>query len=251
MRIDQAGFFLYLSLSLATAAYIKGDFGSGDLEHELALLDPYGTLDEEDFLNAFHLPNILDAVEKNKRSAALKQHQLDVLEANKMFLNGTQTWSARTYSFSDLPDDEFRASHTGLVERLTEGPDEESEKFFAQYKLNRASVPASYNSVELGYVSPVKDQGNCGSCVGFATLALVETCFKKSLGKFGDYSEQHLLDCAFNGDTVNGCQGASPQGYAKWLKEKDPKLASEKNYPYVAKKQTCRSDYTPFNQGRK
>ena len=122
--------------------------------------------------------------------------------------------------------------------------------FYSRLKYSRTSAPASYSAVELGYVSPVKDQGQCGSCVGFATLALVETCFKKSLGKFGDYSEQHLLDCAFNGGTVNGCQGASPQGYAQWLKEKDPKLASETNYPYTAKKQTCRTDYTPFNQGK-
>ena len=236
---------------MAAAANIKEAFSPGDLEHELALLDPYGTLEEEDFLEAFGLPNILDAEEKNKRSEALKQHQHDVLEANKMFLKGSQTWFARTYSFSDLTDDEFRASFTGLVSGLTDGAeDAESEMFYSQYKYSRATVPVSYSAVDLGHVSPVKDQGECGSCVGFATLALVETCFKKSVGKFGDYSEQHLLDCAFNGDTVNGCQGASPQGYAKWLKEKEPKLASETNYPYTAQKQTCRTDYTPFSQGK-
>ena len=251
MRIDQTSFLLFLSLSLATAAYIKGDVRERDLEDELALLDPFGSLAEDDFLKAFNLPSIFDTEEKNKRSEALKQHQHDVMEANKLYLNGPQSWFARTYSFSDLPDDEFKASFTGLLEGLTDGPDDESEEFYAQYKYTRASVPASYSSVDLGHVSPVKDQGDCGSCVGFATLALVETCFKKSLGKFGDYSEQHLLDCAFNGHTVNGCQGASPEGYAKWLKEKKPKLASETNYPYKAKKQTCRTDYTPFNQGRK
>ena len=250
MRIDQTCFFLFFSLSLATAAYIKGDVRLRDLEQELALLDPYGSLDEDDFLEAFHLPSIPDTDEKNKRSEALKQHQHDVMEANKMFLNGTQTWFAQTYSFADLTDDEFKKSFTGLLEGLTAGADEESEMFYAQYKYSRASVPASYSSVDLGYVSPVRDQGNCGSCVGFATLALVETCFKKSLGKFGDYSEQHLLDCAYNGDTVNGCEGAAPEGYAQWLKEKEPKLASETNYPYKAKRQTCRSDYTHFNQGK-
>ena len=250
MRLAQTFFFSGLSLSLAAAANIKEDFGLTDLEHELALLDPYGTLEEDDFLEAFDLPNILDTEEKNKRSEALKQHQHEVLEANKMFLNGTQTWFARTYSFSDLSDEEFQASFTGLVPELTDEADAESEMFYSQYKYSRAAVPASYSAVDLGHVSPVKDQGECGSCVGFATLALVETCFKKSVGKFGDYSEQHLLDCAFNGDTVNGCQGASPQGYAKWLKEKEPKLGSETNYPYTAKRGTCRTDYTPFNQGK-
>ena len=55
-------------------------------------------------------------------------------------------------------------------------------------------MPASYNSFTLGNVSPVKNQGDCGSCVAFATMALVEACFKKTVGEFGDYSEQLLLD---------------------------------------------------------
>ena len=60
-----------------------------------------------------------------------------------------------------------------------------------------SDLPASYDSVSQGHVSPVKNQGGCGSCVAFATMGLLETCFKKKVGEFGDYSEQHLLDCAY------------------------------------------------------
>ena len=56
-------------------------------------------------------------------------------------------------------------------------------------ETTRSDVPVSYNSVSLGLVSSVKNQGKCGSCADFATMALVETCFKKKVGVFEDYSE--------------------------------------------------------------
>ena len=112
-----------------------------------------------------------------------------------------------------------------------------------------SNLPASYDSVSLGHVSPVKNQGGCGSCVAFATMALVETCFKKTVNIFGDYSEQHLLDCAYGASGVYGCRGAWPSGYASWLTANKSKLASEETYPYTARVGTCRTDYEEFHQG--
>merc|ERR1739848_125572 len=57
------------------------------------------------------------------------------------------------------------------------------------------------------------------------------------------------MGCAFDGDLVNGCNGAAPHGYAKWLKEKKPKLAHETGYPYKATKQSCSTTYTQYYQG--
>ena len=39
-------------------------------------------------------------------------------------------------------------------------------------------------------------------------MALVETCFKKVTGKFGDYSEQQFVDCGYGQYGANGCNGA-------------------------------------------
>ena len=74
--------------------------------------------------------------------------------------------------------------------------------------MNRRGAPSSYSSVDKGDVSPVKNQKQCGSCVAFATIAVVETCFKKITGVFGDYSEQELVDCGYRKNMAMGCHGA-------------------------------------------
>ena len=61
--------------------------------------------------------------------------------------------------------------------------DEVSERHFDVYRYSRSTAPASYNAVTAGLVTSVKSQGTCGSCAAFATMATVETCFAKQLGK--------------------------------------------------------------------
>merc|ERR1712183_1268189 len=254
-------FLSLLMISAVFAASIDREDSMEDSMEELAEgINPFGSLDEDEFLEQFHKPAVDDPEEKEKRAKALKKHEHEVLENNEAFLAGNKTWFDEINEYSDLPEDEFEANHTGLIDnmerRFARGMynvplpyDAESERFFEAVRYDRTTVPASYNSVSLGNVSPVKNQGNCGSCVAFATMALVETCFKKSVGTFGDYSEQHFVDCAFDGDSVNGCNGAAPHGYAKWLKEKKPKLAHETTYPYKATKGSCSTTYKQFYQG--
>ena len=207
-------------------------------------------LTEEAFLEIFDLPPVDDPKERTRRGRTLKEHQQAVLQNNQLYLAGRRTWFEGINEFSDIPDDEFIANHTGLI--VKEDPEElDKETRLVIDESLMASLPASYDSVSLGHVSPVKKQGTCGSCVAFATISLVETCFKKTVGVFGDYSEQHLLDCAYGARLVNGCKGSWPFGYTSWLATKKPRLATEKSYPYKGRVGTCRTDYEELNQGAK
>jgi len=222
----------------------------------------------EEFEEHFGQEQVTDPEEKEAREEALREHEEMVKEANEAFALGEQTWYDEINEYSDLPDTEFEANHTGLLMNITDTAnqtffsgwldiplpyDEESERLFDSYRLSRAAVPASYSAVTAGLVTPVKSQGNCGSCAAFATMALVETCFAKNIGgasKTGDYSEQHFVDCGYgyNG-MINGCNGAAPHGYAAWLAAKKPDMASEAAYPYKQALGTCPSSYTKFFQG--
>ena len=103
----------------------------------------------------------------------------------------------------------------------------------------------------------MKKQGHCGSCVAFATVANVETCFKKVTGVFGDYSEQQMLDCAYEYKKKRAkkqkyetlaCRGSAFHSYTDWLADKEVQPASEEEYPYTASKGECPKPMPSFDQ---
>ena len=59
----------------------------------------------------------------------------------------------------------------------------------------------------------------------------------------------HLFLLSFRSNIVYGCDGAALNGYVKWFNQKSPSLASEKGYPYTAKRDTCQ-EYDPYFQGK-
>merc|ERR1712168_331060 len=152
---------------------------------------------------------------------------------------------------SGMSKDKEEVHGTGLLEPLEEERvDEKSEQYFDQFRFTRSSVPNSYSSVEKGFVSPVKNQHSCGSCAAFASTAAIETCFKKKVGVFGDYSEQQLVDCAYHQHGANGCDGAAPHIYIKWADENKIRLAHESQYPYKNEETNYTCPSLPvYNQG--
>ena len=73
--------------------------------------------------------------------------------------------------------------------------------------LDTFDVATSVDWRTKGAVTPIKNQGNCGSCWAFSAVAAVEGHHFIKSGKLESYSEQQLVDC----DTVDdGCNG----GYA-------------------------------------
>jgi len=195
-------------------------------------LDPEDNLNEEEFEKEFHVEPADTPEEELRREEALVENEDIVKRTNQDFLDGKKTWFDRINEFANLPLDEFEAEKTGakipssrgfsrgLLDPLPEERvDERSERYFDTFRFNRGSAPASYSSVALGNVSPVKNQKQCGSCVAFSNMALVETCFKRVTGVFGDYSEQQFVDCGYGQNGANGCDGAAPHAYVKWSKD--------------------------------
>jgi C1A family cysteine protease len=56
--------------------------------------------------------------------------------------------------------------------------------------LSVDDIPASVDWTTKGAVTPVKDQGQCGSCWAFSTTGAVEGAEFIATGKLTSYSEQ-------------------------------------------------------------
>jgi len=65
-------------------------------------------------------------------------------------------------------------------------------------------LPSRYDFCQSVGCTPIKDQGQCGSCWAFATVGVVEQIIWQKDGQPRDISEQYLVSCNRNGW---GCDG--------------------------------------------
>jgi len=93
------------------------------------------------------------------------------------------------------------------------------------------NLPSRYDLREKNKLTPVRNQGQCGSCWAFATMAALESGFMP--GQEMDFSEQHLI--AHHGYLGEPCEGGNIfQATAYFARWAGPIAESDKPYQYAS-----------------
>lgn len=133
--------------------------------------------------------------------------------------------------FSDLTNEEYRGLYLGTRMNVN------TSSGSSRYEVGVGDkLPESVDWRQKGAVAEVKDQGSCGSCWAFSTVASVEGIHQIVTGDLISLSEQELVDC----DTTynSGCNGGL-MDYAFQFIIKNGGIDTEKDYPYEAVDGQC------------
>lgn len=138
----------------------------------------------------------------------------------------TSLTSWESMHFADLTKEEFKAARNGLKIPICK------PKITSFRYENVTVVPTTMDWRTKGSVTPIKDQGQCGSCWAFSAIAPTEGITKLSTGKLISLSEQELVDCDRKSED-QGCEGGYMEDAFKFI-VKNKGITTETTYPYKA-----------------
>jgi C1A family cysteine protease len=126
--------------------------------------------------------------------------------------------------FADVSAEEFRATHMGYLPKAnTTGVVEMSMPLTAS--ASASSIDWRTKSPKI--LTPVKDQGQCGSCWAFSATEQIETNVAMATGHLYTLSPQQIVSCD---KTDLGCNGGNTETAYQYVKSKG--LEPESAYPY-------------------
>jgi len=180
--------------------------------------------------------NLLTGQEHDARKNIFANNLKFIEKHNAEHALGLHTFTVGINKFADMTNEEFAQKFTGF-KAMNDMPASPVETL--------GDLPNAVDWRAKGAVTPVKDQGECGSCWSFSTTGVIEGAHFRATGELVSLSEQNLMDCD---ERNHGCNGGNPY-VALLYTIINGGIDTEESYPYEMRQGYCQ--YDPNNSGAK
>jgi len=165
-----------------------------------------------------------------KTYVSVEEHdrRFEIFKSNSQFIKNfpakERGFSVGINEYADMTNEEFRAQLNGMNITKITAPS-------PRFRL-KSTAPAEWDWRTKGAVTPVKNQGQCGSCWSFSATGSMEGAWFLKHKKLVSLSEQNLVDCS-TAQGNEGCNGGlMDQAFQYVISNKG--IDTEASYPYTA-----------------
>ncbi|EEZ97696.1 cathepsin L precursor [Tribolium castaneum] len=183
--------------------------------------------------------------EERFRMKIFMENAHKVAKHNKLYAQGLVSFKLGVNKYSDMLNHEFVHTLNGYNRSKTPLRSGELDESITFIPPANVELPKQIDWRKLGAVTPVKDQGQCGSCWSFSTTGSLEGQHFRKSKKLVSLSEQNLIDCSEKYGN-NGCNGGLMDNAFRYIKDNGG-IDTEQSYPYKAEDEKCH--YKPRNKG--
>ncbi|KAN0018982.1 hypothetical protein ACTFIU_002184 [Dictyostelium citrinum] len=192
-------------------------------------------------------------VEYLQRFEIFKTNLRKIDELNQKAIDNDADTRFGVNKFADLSSDEFRSYYLNSKKAVFTDDLPVADYLDDDFMY---SIPTVVDWRTKGAVTPVKNQGQCGSCWSFSATGNVEGQHYIKVNELVSLSEQNLVDCdhecmKYEGEEAcdEGCNGGlQPNAYNYIIKNGG--IQTESSYPYTAETGT-QCNFNSANIGAK
>nr|QCT84047.1 cathepsin L-like cysteine proteinase A [Haemaphysalis flava] len=190
---------------------------------------------EWETFKSMHKKTYKSNVEELLRFKIFTENTLLVAKHNAKYAKGLVSYKLGMNKFGDLLPHEFAKMVNGYHVRPK---NDQRPTFLPPANLNESSLPTKVDWRQKGAVTPVKNQGQCGSCWAFSATGSLEGQHFRKTGNLVSLSEQNLVDCSQSFGNM-GCGGGLMDNAFKYIKSNGG-IDTEESYPYTAQDGDCK-----------
>lgn len=242
-----------LTLTVTTVLGSPEDFELEDGRNPMLLFDAWLEMHEKAYFNTD---------EYVRRKLVFEENAETIQRHNRAYQEGFTQYTMTLHGpFSDLTDVDFKATYLMESQNCSATTHVSSGDLPIPKSRQHVDIPKHVDWRKQGVITPIKNQGHCGSCWTFSTTGCLEAHYcleakKQHSGLEKDFdctewtglAEQQLLDCA-HAYNNNGCNGGLPSQAFEYIHYAGG-IELETSYPYEAtESDTCHTCHGKQKKG--